>query len=71
MALWLSFVLIVIFPFLSGLLGALIRDKDTSEMSKFFTTCIQKLIKQRDELPPSQVQYNLGEIIKKNSNACS
>lgn len=62
MALWLSFVLLVTFPFLIGLFGGIMEDKERKEMSKFFTTCIQKLIKQRDELPPSQVQYNLGGI---------
>lgn len=65
MALWLSFLLIVTFPFLIRPLGGLMQDKERRDMSKFFTTCIQKLIKQRDELPPSQVQYNLGEIINK------
>lgn len=56
MALWLSFVLLVTFPFLIGPLHGLMKDTDRSEMNKFFTSCIQKLIKQRDELPPSQVQ---------------
>ncbi|XP_060734071.1 thromboxane-A synthase isoform X2 [Tachysurus vachellii] len=42
------------FPFLIGPLHGLMKDTDRSEMNKFFTSCIQKLIKQRDELPPSQ-----------------
>lgn len=60
MALWLSFVLLVNFPILIKLLGGLVQDKDRKEMSRFFINCIQKLIKQRDELPPSQVMCNLG-----------
>ncbi|MCI4379078.1 hypothetical protein PGIGA_G00223700 [Pangasianodon gigas] len=51
------------FPFLIGPLGGLMRDKDSSAMSKFFTTCIQKLIKQRDELPPSQRRRDFLQLM--------
>lgn len=58
MAFWLSFVLLVNFPMLIKPLGHLVPNKDRKEMSTFFITCIQKLIKQRDALPPSQVKCN-------------
>ncbi|XP_058242995.1 thromboxane-A synthase isoform X2 [Hemibagrus wyckioides] len=47
-------IIFMAFPFLIGPLHGLMKDKEGTEMSKFFTSCIQKLIKQRDELPPSQ-----------------
>ncbi|KAB5574772.1 hypothetical protein PHYPO_G00212890 [Pangasianodon hypophthalmus] len=51
------------FPFLIGPFGGLMRDKDSSAMSRFFTTCIQKLIKQRDELPPSQRRRDFLQLM--------
>ncbi|XP_046720362.1 thromboxane-A synthase isoform X1 [Silurus meridionalis] len=55
--------LFMAFPFLAGPLSRLLRDKDSSELSKFFTSCIQKLIRQRDELPPSQRRRDFLQLM--------
>ncbi|KAK3569789.1 hypothetical protein QTP86_004595 [Hemibagrus guttatus] len=51
------------FPFLIRPLHGLMKDKERSEMNKFFTSCIQKLIKQRDELPPSQRRRDFLQLM--------
>ncbi|XP_017321382.1 thromboxane-A synthase isoform X1 [Ictalurus punctatus] len=51
------------FPILIRPLGGLMRDKESSEMSNFFTTCIQKLIKQRDELQSSQRRRDFLQLM--------
>ncbi|XP_060779652.1 thromboxane-A synthase [Neoarius graeffei] len=55
--------ILMMFPFLIGPFGALMRDKGRNEMNRFFTTCIQKLIKQRDELPPSQRRRDFLQLM--------
>ncbi|KAF4091710.1 hypothetical protein AMELA_G00040050 [Ameiurus melas] len=51
------------FPILIRPLGGLMRDKESSELSNFFTTCIQKLIKQRDELQSSQRRRDFLQLM--------
>ncbi|KAF5896103.1 thromboxane-A synthase isoform X1, partial [Clarias magur] len=56
-------VLFMAFPFLARPMGGLTRNKETREMSKFFTTCVQKLIKQRDEMPSSQRRRDFLQLM--------
>ncbi len=46
---------VVAFPFLLKPLAGLLPNKSRDEMNSFFIKCIQKMIKQRDDLPPEQV----------------
>ncbi|XP_066540921.1 thromboxane-A synthase isoform X2 [Hoplias malabaricus] len=51
------------FPFLIGPLGALIPNKPRREMNRFFISCIQKIIKQRDELPANQRRRDFLQLM--------
>ncbi|XP_062860332.1 thromboxane-A synthase [Trichomycterus rosablanca] len=56
-------LILMMFPFLMAPLSGLIPSKDRDEMNSFFTACIQKLIKQRDELPPSQRRRDFLQLM--------
>ncbi|XP_076848461.1 thromboxane-A synthase isoform X2 [Brachyhypopomus gauderio] len=51
------------FPFLIGPLRALIPNKGRDEMNSFFINSIQKIIKQRDELPASQRRRDFLQLM--------
>uniref|UniRef100_A0AAR2KUZ1 Thromboxane-A synthase n=1 Tax=Pygocentrus nattereri TaxID=42514 RepID=A0AAR2KUZ1_PYGNA len=51
------------FPALIGPLSALIPNKSRDEMNSFFVSCIRKIIKQRDELPPNQRRRDFLQLM--------
>ncbi|KAI4901924.1 hypothetical protein NFI96_022516, partial [Prochilodus magdalenae] len=51
------------FPALIRPLAALIPNKSRDEMNSFFISCIQKIIKQRDELPPNQRRRDFLQLM--------
>lgn len=55
------FVCPVAFPFITAPLVRLIPNKRRDQMNQFFINSIQKIIKQREEEPPEQV--NLMDIL--------
>lgn len=51
------------FPFLIRPLISIIPNKSRDEMNGFFISCIQKIIKQRDELPPNQRRRDFLQLM--------
>ncbi|XP_056334414.1 thromboxane-A synthase [Danio aesculapii] len=51
------------FPFLLRPLAGLLPNKSRDEMNSFFTRCIQKMIKQRDDLPPEQRRKDFLQLM--------
>ncbi|XP_030645925.1 thromboxane-A synthase [Chanos chanos] len=51
------------FPFLIGPLAGIIPNKRRDEMNGFFINCIQKIIKQRDELPVEQRRRDFLQLM--------
>uniref|UniRef100_A0A3B1JLK7 Thromboxane-A synthase n=1 Tax=Astyanax mexicanus TaxID=7994 RepID=A0A3B1JLK7_ASTMX len=51
------------FPFLIRPLSFIIPNKSRDEMNGFFISCIQKIIKQRDELPPNQRRRDFLQLM--------
>ncbi|XP_049339562.1 thromboxane-A synthase isoform X1 [Astyanax mexicanus] len=51
------------FPFLIRPLSSIIPNKSRDEMNGFFISCIQKIIKQRDELPPNQRRRDFLQLM--------
>uniref|UniRef100_A0A4W4E5I4 Thromboxane-A synthase n=1 Tax=Electrophorus electricus TaxID=8005 RepID=A0A4W4E5I4_ELEEL len=58
-----SMYIFMAFPFLIRPLSALIPNKGREEMNSFFINCIQKIIKQRDELPASQRRRDFLQLM--------
>uniref|UniRef100_A0A671S5H0 Thromboxane-A synthase n=1 Tax=Sinocyclocheilus anshuiensis TaxID=1608454 RepID=A0A671S5H0_9TELE len=53
----------VAFPFLLKPLAGLLPNKSRDEMNSFFIKCIQKMIKQRDDLPPEQRRRDFLQLM--------
>uniref|UniRef100_A0A8B9KQ09 Thromboxane-A synthase n=1 Tax=Astyanax mexicanus TaxID=7994 RepID=A0A8B9KQ09_ASTMX len=51
------------FPFLIRPHNSIIPNKSRDEMNGFFISCIQKIIKQRDELPPNQRRRDFLQLM--------
>uniref|UniRef100_A0A671M1V6 Thromboxane-A synthase n=1 Tax=Sinocyclocheilus anshuiensis TaxID=1608454 RepID=A0A671M1V6_9TELE len=51
------------FPFLLQPLAGLLPNKSRDEMNSFFIQCIQKMIKQRDDLPPEQRRRDFLQLM--------
>ncbi|XP_073785684.1 thromboxane-A synthase isoform X1 [Danio rerio] len=51
------------FPFLLRPLAGLLPNKSRDEMNSFFTQCIQKMIKQRDDLSPEQRRKDFLQLM--------
>lgn len=51
------------FPFLLQPLAGLLPNKSRDEMNSFFIRCIQKMIKQRDDLPPEQRRRDFLQLM--------
>uniref|UniRef100_A0A8C1QGI9 Thromboxane-A synthase n=1 Tax=Cyprinus carpio TaxID=7962 RepID=A0A8C1QGI9_CYPCA len=51
------------FPFLLKPLAGLLPNKSRDEMNSFFIQCIQKMIKQRDDLPPEQRRRDFLQLM--------
>ncbi|KAI2653438.1 Thromboxane-A synthase [Labeo rohita] len=51
------------FPFLLQPLAGLLPNKSRDEMNSFFIKCIQKMIKQRDDLPPEQRRRDFLQLM--------
>ncbi|XP_057203960.1 thromboxane-A synthase [Triplophysa rosa] len=56
-------IFLIAFPFLLNPLSGLIPNKSRDEMNRFFISCIQKIIKQRDELPPEQRRRDFLQLM--------
>ncbi|KAM4619510.1 thromboxane-A synthase isoform 3-T5 [Polymixia lowei] len=56
-------IIFIAFPFIMAPLVGLIPNKRRDEMNTFFTSCIQKIIKQRDELPPEQRRRDFLQLM--------
>ncbi|KAA0715124.1 Thromboxane-A synthase [Triplophysa tibetana] len=56
-------IFLIAFPFLLNPLAGLIPNKSRDEMNRFFISCIQKIIKQRDELPPEQRRRDFLQLM--------
>lgn len=56
-------IFILAFPFLLQPLAALLPNKSRDEMNSFFIQCIQKMIKQRDDLPPEQRRRDFLQLM--------
>ncbi|KAL4625086.1 thromboxane-A synthase isoform X1 [Arapaima gigas] len=56
-------VVFIVFPFLISPLVGLIPNKSRDEMNSFFTSCVKKIIKQRDEQPPSQRRRDFLQLM--------
>uniref|UniRef100_A0A8C2I6G8 Thromboxane-A synthase n=1 Tax=Cyprinus carpio TaxID=7962 RepID=A0A8C2I6G8_CYPCA len=54
---------LVAFPFLLKPLAGLLPNKSRDEMNSFFIQCIQKMIKQRDDLPPEQRRRDFLQLM--------
>ncbi|XP_051952672.1 thromboxane-A synthase-like [Xyrauchen texanus] len=62
------------FPFLLAPLAGLLPNKSRDEMNVFFISCIQKIIKQRDDLPPEQRRRDFLQLmldVRSNSECLS
>lgn len=53
----------IAFPFIMAPLAGLIPNKRRDEMNSFFISCIQKIIKQRDEQPPEQRRRDFLQLM--------
>lgn len=53
----------IAFPFLIAPLANIIPNKRRDDMNNFFTSCIQKIIRQRDELPPEQRRRDFLQLM--------
>uniref|UniRef100_A0A672LTL8 Hydroperoxy icosatetraenoate dehydratase n=1 Tax=Sinocyclocheilus grahami TaxID=75366 RepID=A0A672LTL8_SINGR len=51
------------FPFVLQPLAGLLPNKSRDEMNSFFIQCIQKMIKQRDDLPPEQRRRDFLQLM--------
>ncbi|KAL1257022.1 hypothetical protein QQF64_012567, partial [Cirrhinus molitorella] len=51
------------FPFLLKPLAGLLPNKSRDEMNTFFIKCIQKMVKQRDDLPPEQRRRDFLQLM--------
>ncbi|XP_072550855.1 thromboxane-A synthase isoform X2 [Salminus brasiliensis] len=56
-------VIFMAFPFLIGPLSAIVPNKSRDELNAFFVSCIQKIIKQRDEMPPNQRRRDFLQLM--------
>uniref|UniRef100_A0A667YCQ3 Thromboxane-A synthase n=1 Tax=Myripristis murdjan TaxID=586833 RepID=A0A667YCQ3_9TELE len=57
------FLLFIAFPFIMAPLAGFIPNKRRDEMNNFFISCIQKIIKQRDEQPPEQRRRDFLQLM--------
>ncbi|KAI1883397.1 hypothetical protein AGOR_G00231020 [Albula goreensis] len=55
--------ILIAFPFLIAPLSGIIPNKTRDEMNSFFVSCIQKIIKQRDEQPASQRRRDFLQLM--------
>lgn len=53
----------IAFPFLIAPLANIIPNKRRDDMNNFFISCIQKIIRQRDELPPEQRRRDFLQLM--------
>lgn len=56
-------IFFIAFPFLIRPLAGLLPNKSKDEMKSFFTQCIQKMIKQRDDLSPEQRRKDFLQLM--------
>ncbi|CAM4580869.1 unnamed protein product [Leuciscus chuanchicus] len=65
-------IFILAFPFLLQPFAALLPNKSRDEMNSFFIQCIQKMIKQRDDLHPEQRRRDFLQMMLdvRTSNKC-
>ncbi|KAG7455873.1 hypothetical protein MATL_G00245670 [Megalops atlanticus] len=54
---------LIAFPFLIAPLSRIIPNKSRDEMNRFFTSCIQKIIQQRDEQPPNERRRDFLQLM--------
>ncbi|TRY82831.1 hypothetical protein DNTS_022047 [Danionella cerebrum] len=56
-------IFLLAFPFLLRPIAGLLPNKSRDEMNSFFIQCIQKMIKQRDDLPPDQRRRDFLQLM--------